>query len=60
MYYVDMDNTLCLNCNFQVTKRKKQRKIEKYNDYLLKKAFYVKLWKFCQIFNKNIALRLIF
>ena len=29
MYYVDMDNILCLNCNFQDTGRKKQRKIIK-------------------------------
>ena len=29
MYYVDMDNILCSNCNFQDTNRMKQRKIVK-------------------------------
>ena len=29
MYYVDMDNILCSNCNFQETNRKKHRKIIK-------------------------------
>ena len=28
MYYVDMDNISCSNCNFQEADKKKQRKIK--------------------------------
>ena len=50
MHYVDMDNILCSNCNFQERDRKKQRKrIENKMTTKLEMHFYVKFWNFCPI-----------
>ena len=61
MYYLDMDNILCSDCNFQETNSKKQRKtiINKMTTNL-NEQFYGKFWNFCPIFSKHMAIRPIF
>ena len=50
MYYVDMDNILCSNCNFQEINRMKHRKIIKNTN--LKKHFTSNSGIFAKFLNK--------